>query len=77
MYHVSAQGVDERMMNVCYYYDNHCYIMICGCCSFAIQFSLFFAFLLVCEYVVLWFIGDCMNLRMMLHGDGNILLSSK
>ena len=65
MYHVSAQGVDERMINVCYYYDNHCYIMICGCCSFAIQFSLFFAFLLVCECVcgpvIHWGLSESQN----------------
>ena len=34
MYHVSAQGVDERMINVhyYYYYDSCCCCCCCCCC---------------------------------------------
>ena len=35
MYHVSAQGVDERMINVHYYY------YLCECCSFTVCTALF------------------------------------
>ena len=43
MYHVSAQGVDERMINVHYYYY---YYNLCECCSFTVCTALFGLFCL-------------------------------
>ena len=46
MYYVSAQGVDERAINVHYYY--HCLIVVVknsvGCGNIFAVFSLFFSF---------------------------------
>ena len=48
MYYVSAQGVDERAINVHYYY--HCLIVVVknsvGCGNIFAVFSLFFFFFL-------------------------------
>ena len=33
MYHVSTQGIDERMINVHYYYYALCQFLYCAFCS--------------------------------------------
>ena len=41
MYHVSAQGVDKRMINVHYYYYHHYYYLLTFLCHSSVPFQFY------------------------------------